>query len=107
MANLEMTDLIQLIPEFDGSLDSLDQFLMLTDYYADQIPEGEDQSKFLNIVFMKLKFKAAARIKRIYANTWEETKANLIREFGIKTTFGSIIEQIETHLNHMQVEFLI
>lgn len=40
MANLQVMGAIQLIPEFDVSLDSLEQFLMLIDYYADQNPEG-------------------------------------------------------------------
>lgn len=91
-----MKKAIQCIPEYDGSVDRLQPFLVQISYFAKGIPDGEDESPLLNIVLMKLKGKAASRINRIKAETWEEMEENLTDEFSKKISMEEILSQVES-----------
>lgn len=91
-----MTQAIQCIPEFNGSADELEPFLLQIDHFANRIPEGESEQTLLNVVLMKLKGKAASYINRIRSDSWHETRNRIRDQFSKKITVEQILQQIET-----------
>ena len=87
---------MQSIPEFHGKHEQLRPFLILIDYFAEKIPEKEDQTPLLNVVYTKLRGEALTRLTEIEDDNWEKVKTNLESAFNGESTIGSLIKQIET-----------
>ena len=87
---------IQCIPEYTGVPAELDGFLYQANFFAKQIPKGESEEPLVQVVMMKMKGKAASLFNRIYAETWEEVKLNLVKLFYEKVNLEEIFHEVET-----------
>lgn len=94
--HLNMQLAIQCIPEFHGSVDELEPFLVQIKYFAEQHPDADSQKQLLNIVLMKLKGKAATFINRIKSETWAEMLPKLRSTFSKVVSAEEILQKIET-----------
>ena len=53
-------------------------------------------TSLIYIILLKLKGKAAAAIHKVRADTWQQVKQNLYKEFGENISIGAVIIQVET-----------
>lgn len=91
---LNMQLAIQCIPEYHGSVDELEPFLVQIKFFAKTHPDDVSQKQLLNIVLMKLKGKAATFINRIKSETWDEMLKKLRSTFSKIVSSEEILQQI-------------
>lgn len=74
---------VQCIPNFSGKWVEVEPFLLIIKYFADKIPEGEDHTPLLNVVYTKLKGKALHRFPFIKDNSWPKVEKKNKRRISI------------------------
>ncbi|KFB52421.1 hypothetical protein ZHAS_00020660 [Anopheles sinensis] len=82
-----------LIPEFQGSVDELEQFVRIVDRVHDRKIVEEDE--LLDIVLSKLRGEAVGHCHRLNAETWDDLKDQLSTEFGVRYTVETIFHRTE------------
>lgn len=94
---------IQVIPEFRGAAAELDAFIYQIKHFAEIIEKlGENdaakeaETELIHVVLSKLKGPAAIKFKNILADTWEDVRDNLRKEFGSSFKLEELFQKIET-----------
>lgn len=90
-----MKSAIKCIPEFTGSAEELDAFFYQVEVFEELFPRDVIQKPLINVVMLKMRGDAMKFVKRIKSETWAETKAKMIKEFGEKKSMEEIQVKIE------------
>lgn len=86
---IELTLLIKLIPEYDGSFKKLTDFI---DNVSEAYKLAKDEQKEILMPFIKAALKGAAQsiVQTSSFNTWEPLKRKLIETFGERKSFAQV-----------------